>query len=248
MAVVITGNNTPTAGGVVYGDGTTYATTTAGTSGQPLVSGGSGAPAFRPYTLPAADGSASQVLQTNGAGALSFATPSAGALVYISSQTVSSPVGSVDFTSGISSTYDDYVVYFSNVTPVNNNVNMRLRFYKSGAFQSSGYSTSSASFKTTAALQSSNILDYIYMSDLTISNSVSVVSGTCTLLNMNSALGNRATAVGQLFFNSATSAAQSTTIFGGSQSTAAATTGFQFFFSSGNVNSGTFRLYGVAKA
>ena len=39
MAVVITGNNTPTAGGVVYGDGTTYATTSAGTSGRPIVSG-----------------------------------------------------------------------------------------------------------------------------------------------------------------------------------------------------------------
>jgi hypothetical protein len=78
MPVVITGNNTPTAGGITYGDGSTYANTAAGTSGQPLVSGGAGAPAFRPYTLPAADGSASQVLQTNGSGALSFATPSAG--------------------------------------------------------------------------------------------------------------------------------------------------------------------------
>ena len=78
MAVVITGSNTPTAGGITYGDGTTYATTTAGTSGQPVVSGGAGAPAFRPYTLPASDGSASQVLQTNGSGALSFATPSSG--------------------------------------------------------------------------------------------------------------------------------------------------------------------------
>ena len=79
MTVIITGNNTPTAGGVVYGDGTTYATTTAGTSGRPIVSGGVGAPTFRPYTLPAADGSANQILKTDGAGALSFATPSTGA-------------------------------------------------------------------------------------------------------------------------------------------------------------------------
>jgi hypothetical protein len=32
MAVTIVGNNTPTAGGVVYGDGTNYASTAAGTS------------------------------------------------------------------------------------------------------------------------------------------------------------------------------------------------------------------------
>jgi hypothetical protein len=78
MPVVITGNNTPTAGGITYGDGTTYAVTAAGTSGRPVVSGGAGAPTFRPYTLPAADGSASQVLQTNGSGALSFATVGGG--------------------------------------------------------------------------------------------------------------------------------------------------------------------------
>ena len=172
----------------------------------------------------------------------------AGASVFISSQTVSSAVASVDFTSGISSTYDDYVVYFSDVTPVNNGVNMRLRLYKSGAFQSTGYFTSSASFKTTAGLQSSDALTYIYMSDSTISNTVAVINGSCTFFNMNSALGNRATAVGQLFFNSPSSGAQSTTIFGGNQSTAAATTGIQFFFSSGNVNSGTFRLYGIKKS
>ena len=78
MAVIIDGNNTPTAGGVGYGDGTELAFTSAGTSGQPLVSGGASAPAFRPYTLPAADGSASQILQTNGSGVLSFATVATG--------------------------------------------------------------------------------------------------------------------------------------------------------------------------
>jgi len=96
MPVVITGNNTPTAGGVVYGDGTTYATTTAGTSGRPIVSGGAGAPTFRPYTLPAADGSANQVLQTNGSGALSFATPAGGFTtmqVFTSTGTFTIPTG-----------------------------------------------------------------------------------------------------------------------------------------------------------
>ena len=74
MAIVIDGNNTPTAGGVGYGDGTELAFTSAGTSGQPVVSGGASAPVFRPYTLPAADGSANQLLQTNGSGALSCAS------------------------------------------------------------------------------------------------------------------------------------------------------------------------------
>ncbi len=68
MTVVITGTNTPTAGGVTYGDGTTYATTTAGTAGQLLQSNGASAPAWvaSPLTPPA--GSTGQV-QYNNAGA-----------------------------------------------------------------------------------------------------------------------------------------------------------------------------------
>ena len=46
MAVTIVGNNTPTAGGVVYGDGANYASTAAGTSGQLLQSNGSSAPSW----------------------------------------------------------------------------------------------------------------------------------------------------------------------------------------------------------
>lgn len=46
MPVIITGNNTPTAGGVTYGDGSTYANTAAGTSGQLLQSNGSSAPSW----------------------------------------------------------------------------------------------------------------------------------------------------------------------------------------------------------
>jgi hypothetical protein len=46
MPVTIAGNNTPTAGGVGYGDGTNLAFTTAGTSGQVLTSAGASAPTW----------------------------------------------------------------------------------------------------------------------------------------------------------------------------------------------------------
>lgn len=242
MAVIINGDNTPTAGSVTYGNGSEYANTSAGSAGGVLYSAGSSAPAFT------AAGTSGQVLTSAGVGAPTWTTPSAGALVFISSQTVSSAVASVDFTSGISSTYDDYVVYFEDVTPGTTSVGMRMRLYKSGSFQTSGYSSSYGSLKTTPVYGSSNTNTYLYMGDAVIDTSVSVVSGSCTFFAMNSTLGNRATAVGQLFFNTSSSASQSTIVFGGNQSTAAATTGFQFYFSSGNINSGTFRLYGVAKS
>jgi len=46
MPVTINGSNTPTAGGVTYGDGTQYANTAAGTSGQLLQSNGASAPSW----------------------------------------------------------------------------------------------------------------------------------------------------------------------------------------------------------
>lgn len=51
MTVIINGSNTPTAGGVTYGDGTQYATTSAGTSGQFLTSAGASAPTWTTLSL-----------------------------------------------------------------------------------------------------------------------------------------------------------------------------------------------------
>ena len=52
MPVTIVGNNTPTAGGVVYGDGTNYASTAAGTSTQVLISNGASAPTWGAVAVP----------------------------------------------------------------------------------------------------------------------------------------------------------------------------------------------------
>lgn len=72
MPVTIVGNNTPTAGGVVYGDGTNYASTAAGTSGQVLQSNGSGAPTWA--AAPAGGFSTAQVFTASG----TFTVPSSG--------------------------------------------------------------------------------------------------------------------------------------------------------------------------
>ena len=54
MPVSINGSNTPTAGGAVYGDGTAYATTAAGTAGQVLTSAGASAPTWSTPVVPGA--------------------------------------------------------------------------------------------------------------------------------------------------------------------------------------------------
>ena len=68
MPVTINGSNTPTAGGVTYGDGTAYVNTAAGAAGGVLYSAGSSAPAFT------AAGTAGQVLTSAGASAPTWAS------------------------------------------------------------------------------------------------------------------------------------------------------------------------------
>jgi preprotein translocase subunit SecG len=155
------------------------------------------------------------------------------------------------FGGGISSTYDDYVVYFEGITTITGGVDLRLRLRKSGAFVTTGYNSSSGRFRVTADNTASDSVGYIYMTGASsaVDDTVSVISGELKLLNMNSTEARRATVIGQLFYGvAATSNGQSTAIFGGYQSTAAATTGFQFYFTTGNIATGTFRLYGVAKS
>jgi len=110
MAVVITGNNTPTAGGVTYGDGSTYANTAAGSAGGVLYSAGSSAPAFT------AAGTSGQLLQSNGASAPTWTTPSSGALTLLATITPT-VAANVDFLNTFSSTYDCYLINCTGVTP-----------------------------------------------------------------------------------------------------------------------------------
>ena len=138
MALILDGTNTPTLGGVGYGNGTKLAFTGAGTAGGVLYSAGGAAPVF------SAAGTAGQVLTSGGAGAPTWAAPATSGLVFISSQTVSTPVASVDFTAGISSTYDDYQIVFENVTAASANAYIQFFLYQSGSF-SATYSVASLS-------------------------------------------------------------------------------------------------------
>lgn len=61
------------------------------------------------YSLPTSDGSNGQVISTNGSGTLSFTSASSGSLVFLDHQTASSS-SSIQFTTGISSTYTQYLL------------------------------------------------------------------------------------------------------------------------------------------
>ena len=87
MSVTIVGNNTPTAGSVVYGDGSNYASTAVGTSGQLLTSAGASTPTWTTVTTGATLGTV--VATTSGTSAEFTGIPSTAKVVFVNFQAVS---------------------------------------------------------------------------------------------------------------------------------------------------------------
>ena len=135
MPVIITGNNTPTAGGVTYGDGSTYANTVAGSAGGVLYSAGSSAPAF------SAAGSSGQVLQTNGTGAPSWVTPAGGLTLGTPVATINSGT-SFDFT-GIPAGTKQIIISIQDVKRSGTQP-PSFKIGDSGGVESAGYAVTGA--------------------------------------------------------------------------------------------------------
>lgn len=276
MPVVINGSNTPTAGGITYGDGTQYANTAAGSSGQVLLSNGASAPTWGtagtsttatnlaggsngtvPYQSAAgttqmlAVGTSGQVLRSNGAAAPSWVTPSAGALVFINSQVVSSAVASVDFSNLFTSTYDDYVVYFGGITSsAGSGLPLTVRLQKNSAFGNAGYNWAylNARNSGTAQTSASVAATQIILGPSATLFSDPIQGGFCAITNANSATGYAVSVVAQVFAHSTSAGSVGMMTAGGTSAGAFVTTGIQFLFTSGNITAGNFRLYGVAKS
>lgn len=349
MPVTIDGSNTPTAGGVIYGDGTEYASTAAGTSGQVLQSNGASAPSWvaAPTTSPAGSntqiqynnsgafgasstltydgnvinntqangtnsyirtksgtvdayygaatsglgtigvagtfsnndlvlyansaerlrigtagqfgigganyGTSGQVLTSAGTGAApTWTTPSAGALVFISSQTVSSAVANVNFTSGISSTYDEYMILFDNVKSSVVNNELCIRLYKSGSVVTTDYNYQygEARNNTTSSLAGAGngASNYIQLNSGNTGTGT-FQAGRVFLYNVNVASANACTVITQTAGMGGSAEQNYVSQAAGSDFLAAVVTGIRFYWGSGaNFSSGTFRLYGVAKS
>ena len=204
-------------------------------------------------------GTAGQVLTSNGAGALpTFQTPagSSGALVFIDSATASSSA-SLGFTSGLSSTYDSYLILLEGLTPATDGVILRMRVYSGGSFQTTSYNWNAELYgEGNQRFAQASAAAYIQChrddGDTACGGnpgnaSTESVAGEVFITNPSST-ALRKMVHGELTFIGATSARPSRSNFSGDWNSASAITGFQFFFSSGNIASGSIRLYGIAKS
>jgi len=208
-----------TTDGVAYYDGTRIVVTGAGTAGQVLASGGAGvAPAY--------------------------SSTAGGNLVLIQSQTASSSA-SINFTTGISATYNNYQFIYSNVVPatstavLNFNVSVNggstwVNTGYQGGFWSIPYNSAtitnanstttiiiSGPLSTTAGV---GVNGYIYCNDVTNGSNMQVSGQNC--------FNGSTTGLGAVGWFSSTTGQTSVN-------------GFQFIMSSGNISTGTFTLFGI---
>jgi hypothetical protein len=197
-------------------------------------------------------GTSGQVLTSAGTGAApTWVTASAGAMTFISVQTVSGTPSTLDFTSGISSTYDDYIVIFENVALSANAAKLQMLLYKSGAFQVDTYSEvfiyADASGAAPVGVGDSATFTISRQSSSTNTN---LRSGTINLYNLNSttAYASSCTWSSQNTGASGTGTNNVFTTGGGTEATAAVVTQLRFRPNTGTFTSGKFRLYGIQKS
>jgi len=228
LAIARGGTNstaTPTTGGAAYGTGSAFAFTSSGTSGQVLTSNGTSAP--------------------------TWATPAAGgSWIYISSVTASNSA-SVAFTSGIDSTYNRYVIVGSKIIPATDRVELRMRSSSNGGSSyDSGASdyrmerqridiqtiqTNSDHMKVATEIPSASSSYAPLVAGASFNIFFDKLTDTSYHKNFHVEAWNYFIDSGiyETYFNNTKRAGTS------------AINALQFFFSSGNIASGTFTLYGI---
>jgi hypothetical protein len=232
-----------------------------GTNGQYLQTNGSGQLAFATVPTTAPGGTTGQV-QINNAGAFgavasgtngqyltsggagnppTWTTPSAGALVLISSQTVSSATTYVTFSNVFTSTYDNYVIVYNNVA-FNNSYGfsggiLQAQYQKSGSYVTSGYLGGYGdvwSSRTTTLNLAGTVVN------VNKANSDFATSGVLNLYNVNNSTAT----------NQSNSGLSTTTMCTFYDNTNGVITGIRFLVESTSTTivQGNFYIYGIAKS
>jgi hypothetical protein len=186
---------------------------------------------------------------TASSGVISAAGGSSGALILLEQHTASSSA-SLDFTTAISSSYDSYRVEFVAIIPATTNVDLLMRVNTGSGFISTGvYSWIHNRYSTSAIAQGGDN------------------SGTATSILIGWAVDHISNNASWGFYGSADlftypstftriigkatvlqgAGAYQQSDFGGVYNATTAITQVRFLMSSGNIASGTIRIYGYAK-
>lgn len=197
-------------------------------------------------------GTSGQVLTSNGAGALpSFqaASGSSGSYVFISSATASSSA-TIDFT-GLSSTYSEYVIEMENVVPSTDATTLYLLYGTGGTptYETTSYHCdaltiySAGTYSDDGVTNGSQIQLSITGATFTLGNGTGEAwSGSIKLIMPSGGLRTHGTYTASNYTNSPVYGYVAGSFW---RDNATAVTALRFKMSSGNLSSGTFRLYGI---
>ena len=183
-----------------------------------------------------------------------------GGLNLITTNTISSGVSSSSFTSNIDSTYDTYLFNFINMHPASDTPNFQVNFRDgSSAFDASKTSTTFRAYHSENGTSAG--LDYIPSVDLAQSTGYQVLDSDGTI-----SANDDASITGTLFLFSpanttfvkhfistcnnmihGSTSQTSNNYVAGYANVTAAIDGVDFKFSSGNIDSGVIKMYGITK-
>jgi len=181
---------------------------------------------------------------------------SGGAITLLETQTASSSA-TLSFTSNIDDTYDEYVFKFYNIHPATDNVNFTVNFRDGGSsYDATKTSTSFASYQNEAG--DTTGVNYEASFDLAQStgnqplnagggvggDADQSISGTLHLFNPSSTTFVKHYISNINFSNNSDYTIQS--FIAGYCNVTAAIDGVQFSFSSGNIDAGVIKLYGIS--
>ena len=200
-----------------------------------------------------APGTSGNVLQSDGTTWKSAAAGGSSALVFISSQTVSTSVAEVNFTTGFSSTYDQYILQYFNVRSDSGGAGyFSARVYINSSLQTSNYKNTVWSMGgTTINGSNTSGLAYVGLSDYGTSGTGSCFNGQISFLNTNTS--SRFSAIATNYHQESPASSEGYLQYGGFHNpTTGVLTGIQFFLQYNPTTiyftSGTFRLYGITKS
>ena len=241
------------AGLQIKGDGTTDGTLQLNCSqnshGIKLKSPAHSAGQSYTLTFPTTAPSSGKALVTDGSGNLSFS--SAGGLNLISTSTTSSGVAQIDITSGIDSTYLNYLIQVTELHP-SSNAELRIRFF-TGTGGSQAIESGSSKYRMghLSITNSGSTLTDFHTDNYAEIGATGVGNEDNESFNANFYLRNPSGTTfdslmhGQFSYADSSDRAH-TGIFNLKYQETTAITGIRFYMSGGNIDSATIKLYGIS--
>ena len=247
------------AGLQIKGDGTTDGTLQLNCSqnshGVKLKSPAHSAGQSYTLTLPATAPATDKMIQTNSSGVLSFVDAPSGSHTLLSTTTASN-VANLDITSNINSTYKRYMIDIINAHPVTNDVEFRMRFFKSSSIEDASiydYAFHRTGSNGTDTFVSSANASQIQLNTATAYHDFTGASSGTTKATLNGRI---------LLFDPSNTGVETYCQYdityhidgdslahiqgAGRVEDNGAIDGLRFYFSSGNVEEGIFKLYGIS--